>query len=241
MKYGTLYLLPTTLGSPDAAMLIPEGVLEVSRNLLHFIAENEKNARRYLKHIGTVHALNELQFTTLDKRSSAAEVPDICAPLLKGHDMGLISEAGMPCIADPGAIAVSWCHSKGVKVLPCSGPSSILMALIGSGFSGQHFTFHAYLPIDRKQRQHKLREMEREVAKSGYTQIFMETPFRNEQLLQDILNTCSPGTSLSIACSLSTDGELAKSITVAEWKRNQPKLHKKPCVFALGRAAFNFG
>jgi 16S rRNA (cytidine1402-2'-O)-methyltransferase len=159
-KLGKLHLIPTLLGETNPEKVVPEEVLEVSRDLIHFIAENEKTARRYLKKAGTRIHLNDLIFYPLNKRTEATEIPQLIKPLLEGTDMGLISEAGLAGIADPGAAVVELCHKKGIQVIPHTGASSIILALIGSGFNGQQFTFHGYLPIDQSERKKAIRSME---------------------------------------------------------------------------------
>ncbi len=234
-KSGTLFLVPNTLGEYNADKVIPEGVLEVSRNLKHFIAENEKTARRYLKSIGTVHPLNDLEFFTLNKHTDSTELDSFLKPLLNGIDMGLISEAGLPAIADPGAQIVSRCHRKGIRVTPLNGPSSIILALIASGFNGQSFTFHGYLPIDRSERQKALKRIE-SAARSNQTQIFMETPFRNEKLLDQLIQSLQPDTLLCIARDITLDSERITTKPLKLWKKQRPSLHKRPCIFAIGIA-----
>lgn len=233
-KKGTLYLIPNTMGAYNAESVIPAEVLSISRKLEHFIAENEKTARRYLKSIDTEHPLDDLKFYILDKRTCAADVSRLIAPLLNGTDMGLISEAGLPAIADPGAMAVAACHRNKIKVVPCVGPTSIILALIASGFNGQSFTFHGYLPKDRKDLTHKIRSMENEVRKSHTTQIFMETPFRNEKLFEDLMNTCSPGTEICVATDITLESEVITTRTVDEWWKHPPKINKRPCMFLMG-------
>lgn len=234
-KKGKLYLIPNTLGEPNSAMTIPAGVLEISQQLKHFVAENEKTARRYLKSIGTVHPLNDLEFFVLNKHTDPNEIHNLIAPIFEGHNMGLISEAGLPAIADPGASVVQLCHQKGIHVVPCSGPSSIILALIGSGFNGQAFTFHGYLPIDRSERTSQLRYIENTALKSDVTQLFMETPFRNEKLFAQIAETCRPETHLCIALDITLTTEHIQTKTIHEWKKKLPKLHKRPCIFAIGK------
>src|SRR6056297_889839 len=187
---GKLFLIPTTMGEANAELVIPAGVLQTSRKLKHFIAENERTARRYLKAIGTEIPLDDLEFFILNKHTMASEIPKLTAPLAKGVDMGLISEAGLPAIADPGASVVAFCHRNRIQVIPASGPSSIILALIASGFNGQEFHFHGYLPIERKERSQRLKRLEGDLKRDGTTQIFMETPFRNEKLLEQIFQSC---------------------------------------------------
>jgi 16S rRNA (cytidine1402-2'-O)-methyltransferase len=234
-KKGKLILIPTTLGASDAQQVIPEGVLQKSRELKHFLAENERSARRYLKSINTNWPLDELELFILDKNTTHSELPKLLKPLHQGIDMGIISEAGMPGIADPGALAVSYAHQHGIPVKTSSGPSSILMALTGSGFSGQQFTFHGYLPIERKERMHALRNIEKEVRRSGASQIFMETPFRNDKLLDQIIQYCSQTTDLCIATDLSLDTEKISTKPIGEWAKHRPQLHKRPAIFIIGR------
>ncbi len=237
---GKLHLLPTLLADgeqPEA--VIPAGALETTRHLRHFIVENERSARRYLKLVQTVHPIAEIELQLLDKRSLPEEVEKICSFLFEGHDVGLMSEAGMPGIADPGALAVHHCHQHGIEVVPYAGPSSIIMALIASGFNGQQFIFHGYLPIDSAAAVVQVKRMEKDVMGSGYSQIFMETPFRNEKLLEVLLKTCHPFTDLCIACNLTAEHGFVKSMSIEQWKKNKPKLHKLPTIFIIGKGQGN--
>lgn len=234
MTKGTLHLIPTTLGDAPHAASIPASVLALSCELQHYIAENEKTARRYLKSIGTRIPLNDLVFSALNKHTEHHEVPAMCAPLLSGLSMGLISEAGLAALADPGAAVVAWCHRNGVRVVPHTGPSSITLALIASGFNGQGFSFHGYLPIDQRDRIQAIRKMERDAGQGGMTQIFMETPFRNQKLFDQLMEACSPSTLLCIACDITLDAEFIASRSVKEWKKTAPNLHKRPCMFLIG-------
>jgi len=234
---GKLFLIPTTMGEANAELVIPAGVLQTSRKLKHFIAENERTARRYLKAIGTEIPLDDLEFFILNKHTMASEIPKLTAPLAKGVDMGLISEAGLPAIADPGASVVAFCHRNRIQVIPASGPSSIILALIASGFNGQEFHFHGYLPIERKERSQRLKRLEGDLKRDGTTQIFMETPFRNEKLLEQIFQSCSPTTELSIATDITLTTEKIKTLTVGDWQKHPPKLHKRPCIFSMGISA----
>lgn len=233
MDKAKLFLIPTTLGESQAEMVIPAGVLAKSRRLTHFIAENDRTARRYLKSIGTEVPLDDLQFFILNKHTPSEELAGFLKPLKSGVDMGLISEAGLPAIADPGAAIVALCHSEKIQVVPASGPSSIILALIASGFNGQQFTFHGYLPIERKDRTHKLRIIERD-ARQGTTQIFMETPFRNEKLLENVFEACGGDTFLCVATDITLPSEQIHTRKIADWKKNLPKLQKRPCVFLIG-------
>ncbi len=234
MNKGMLHLIPTTLGDAPAEASIPASVLALSCELQHYIAENEKTARRYLKSIGTSIPLNELVFSALNKHTELHEIPAMCAPLLNGVSMGLISEAGLAALADPGAAVVAWCHRNGVRVVPHTGPSSITLALIASGFNGQRFSFHGYLPVDLKERVQTIRRLERDVSQSCVTQIFMETPFRNQKLFEQLLESCSPATLLCIACDITLDSEFIASLPVKAWRKAVPNLHKRPCIFLMG-------
>jgi len=235
MKKAKLYLIPTTLGESSAEDVIPRDVLEISRKLKYFIAENDKTARRYLKSIGTEIPLDDLEFEILNKRSKPEEIEGIARQLKAEHDVGLISEAGMPGIADPGQMVVSWCHKNGYQVVPTVGPSSILLALIASGFNGQSFTFHGYLPIDKRDRNIALKKLETEVQKTGTTQIFMETPFRNEKLLDQIIRSCAPNSQLCVAVDITLPSEMIRTMPVGHWKKTKVNLHKRPAIFLLGK------
>jgi len=237
MKKAKLYLIPTKLGESSAESVIPKDVLEISRKLKYFIAENDKTARRYLKSIGTEIPLDDLEFEILNKRSRPEEIESIARQLKAGNDVGLISEAGMPGIADPGQMVVSWCHKNGYQVVPTVGPSSILLALIASGFNGQSFAFHGYLPIDKRERHLALRRLESEVQKTGSTQIFMETPFRNEKLLDQIIKSCSPNSELCLAVDITLPSEQITTLPIGVWKKKNVKLHKRPAIFLLGRTS----
>jgi len=233
-QLGKLHLIPTLLGETNPERVVPEEVLEVSRGLIHFIAENEKTARRYLKKAGTQIPLNDLIFYPLNKRTEPTEIPHLIQPLLEGNDMGLISEAGLAGIADPGAAVVELCHKKGIRVIPHTGASSIILALIGSGFNGQQFTFHGYLPIEQSERRKTIKLMESIQRDSGYTQIFMETPFRNEKLFEELIQVCHPDTLLSVARNITTEKELVKTLPIKDWNKQKPPLHKQPCIFSIG-------
>ncbi len=235
MAKGTLYLIPTTLGECSATDVIPEGVLNISRKLMHYIAESDRTARRYLKLIGTETPLNDLVFSILDKHTPPAALDAMLKPLLSGSDTGLISEAGLPALADPGAAIVARCHRAGIVVKPLTGPSSITLALIASGFNGQAFTFHGYLPVDQGERTRRIKALERDVQQTGYTQIFIETPFRNQKMLESILAACRDETLLSIARDITVQAEFIATRSTGQWKKQMPNLNKQPAVFLLGQ------
>jgi 16S rRNA (cytidine1402-2'-O)-methyltransferase len=234
LKHGTLYLIPVTLGGDKLEGVLPAGVVNLARRLDTFVVENEKTARQFLSLVKTAKPVRELTLLTLNEHTASKDLPVLLAPLLDGHDVGLISEAGCPGIADPGADLVRLAHQKGIRVAPLVGPSSILLALMASGMNGQRFTFLGYLPAEKGGRIQKIREIEKCSQQNQETQIFIEAPYRNQHLLQDILETCHPETRLGIACNISLENELILSKRIADWKKSAlPDLHKQPTVFLL--------
>jgi len=231
---GVLYLIPSYLSESNDASFIAPMVKDVLQNTSHFLVENVRTARRFISSLKLGVDISELQFEVMDKSTDARSVEQLMKPLTNGRDLGVISEAGLPGLADPGNVAVSWAHQNNVRIIPLPGASSIQMALIGSGFNGQQFTFHGYLPIDKKERTQKIKQLEAEVNRTGYTQIFMETPFRNDQIVSAVLSTCNANTRLSIASDISGKNELIQSKTIQEWKKATPQLHKIPTIFSLG-------
>lgn len=229
-NFGTLYLIPAPLGD-KGLHAIPAYVLEVANKLDHFIVENEKTARRYLKALGYEHPLNDLELFPLNKRTTDDEKVDYLMPLLNGTSVGLISEAGLPCIADPGAMIVRMAHQNNIEVVPLVGPSSIIQALIASGFNGQSFTFNGYIPIKDPARKAQINQLERNAGRA--TQIFMETPFRNDQLMNDLIKHCRPTTSLCVACDITLPSETIITKTIAEWKGYKKSFNKRPAIFLL--------
>jgi 16S rRNA (cytidine1402-2'-O)-methyltransferase len=231
---GTLYLIPVTLGDDNVAPVLPDYVLNITRQLSTFVVENEKTARRFLSVIKTQKPVRELELLTLNEHTQEKELPALLKPLLSGQNVGIMSEAGCPGIADPGAKLVELAHRKGIRVMPLVGPSSILLALMASGLNGQSFRFLGYIPADKAARIQRLKDIEMTSAKQRETQLFIETPYRNQHLLEDILTHCQTHTRLSIACNISLADEFISTKTVAEWKRGPlPDLHKKPTVFSL--------
>jgi 16S rRNA (cytidine1402-2'-O)-methyltransferase len=230
---GALYLIPVALGGDNAASLIPRATIDTARGLRSFIVENPKSARGFLKAIAHPGPLQELKFHTLDEHTR--DVAPLLAPLLAGEDCGLMSEAGCPAVADPGSGLVRRAHEAGVRVVPLAGPSSILLALMASGMSGQHFAFHGYLPVKEVERARRLKDIEARAG--GETQIFIETPYRNQQLLSALLQHCRGDTLLCIAADLTLPGGFVTTRSVAEWKKKPPMLDRRPAVFLLSRAA----
>jgi len=231
---GTLYLIPNSLGSGTDKYATQLLSATVSR-MEHFIVEEIKSARRLLRQMGVTRPLEELDFRMLNEHTRSQEVNSIIEPLLQGHDMGLISEAGVPCVADPGSTVVALAHEQGIKVVPLVGPSSILLALMASGFNGQQFTFNGYLPRERSERTRKIKQLE-QLALSGITQIFMDAPYRNNQVLDDVLQTCRMETKLCIASNITCDNERINTKTIMDWSVRKPDINKMPVMFLLGKA-----
>ncbi len=234
---GTLYLIPNTLGDGDEAALaavLPAPVRERAGTLASYIGENAKTTRAFLKRVGTTRPIQEIEIHELNVNTPAAGIDRLLAPLLAGIDTGLVSEAGVPAVADPGALLVRRAHERGIKVVPLVGPSSILLALMASGLNGQSFAFHGYLPVDANERAKKLRELEQHSRKAKQTQIFIETPYRNRIMLDALLANCAPSTLVCVAADLTLPTETIVSCTVADWeKRPAPDLHKRPAIFLL--------
>ena len=234
MALGTLYMVPVTLGDDNLSYVIPADVMTLVQGLEYFVVENEKSARRFLGSVKTNKPVRELNFQLLNEHSAEKDLPALIAPLLAGHDVGMLSEAGCPGIADPGATLAALAHRKGIKVAPLVGPSSILLSLMASGFNGQQFTFLGYLPSDKAARINKLKDIEKQSQRLNETQIFIETPYRNQHMLEDILASCGANTKLCIARNVSLETEFVVSKTIAEWKKSGlPDLHKQPTVFLL--------
>ncbi|MBE0647739.1 MAG: SAM-dependent methyltransferase [Bacteroidales bacterium] len=235
MKRGTLYLIPSTLGDTRPEDVLPEKTLAVIRSLNSFIVEELRSARRFLRKAGYQGDFERTGLLVFNEHTNRDDLAAFLEPMLAGTDTGLLSEAGTPCIADPGAEIVEIAREHGIRVIPLSGPNSILMALMASGFNGQNFTFHGYIPIDRNERQRKIREMERAAVEKDQTQIFIETPYRNKAIFEALIQTCNQATRLCIALEVTTENESIEVRTIAEWKKRNEHLHKKPAVFLLYR------
>ena len=230
-----LYLIPTTLGETYLNAVLPVGNLQIINNLKYFIVENLRSARRFLKQVNREINIDELTFFELNEHTDLLDLQPFIKPILNGNDVGILSEAGCPCTADPGASVVEIAHKAGIKIVPLVGPSSILLSLMASGFNGQNFAFNGYLPIDKKTRINKLKALENRVLTENQTQIFIETPYRNNQLLQDIIENLKPQTKLCIACELTTENEFIKASQISEWKKNKSDFNKKPAIFLIGK------
>lgn len=230
---GKLYLIPNVLAENTANDVIAPQVKAVIKNTSYYLVENLRTARRYISSLKLGITIEALRMDILDKKTKAHQMKDLMGPLLDGHDMGVISEAGCPGIADPGALAVAYAHQKGIQVVPLPGPSSMFMALMASGLNGQSFAFLGYIPIDKKNRIEAIRSIEQDSMKFGRTQIFMETPFRNNHLFEDLKSTLGPNTRVCIAKNITGADEFIQTKTVAEWKKTKIDLHKVPTVFLL--------
>lgn len=233
MSSGTLYLIPAPLGQGDIAWIIPPAVRQCIAVLEHYIVERPKTARQFLKQIGCVLPLQKISMQILDEHTHFKEYEKLLVPLIEGSDVGLLSEAGSPAVADPGAGLVRLAHQKNIRVVPLVGPSSILLALMSSGLNGQRFTFHGYLPVENDRRAKKVVELEKNSITGDQTQIFIETPYRNQKLLESILFTCHDDTALCIACDLTLADEFISTRTVREWKYALPDIHNRPAIFLL--------
>lgn len=228
-----LFLIPNLLAPDTQKQVLPEYIFETIRNIIYFVVEDVRNARRYISSLHLGLKIEDLVFFEMGKHSNFDNLKEVFDLLEKGESVGLISEAGCPAIADPGSRIVAWCQQKDIRVVPMVGASSLLLALMASGFNGQNFAFHGYLPIDKKDRIEKLRYLEKLIYTQKQTQIFIETPFRNDSLLESILQTCQSHTLLCIAANLTAPDEWIKTKSIAYWRKNKPSLHKIPCVFLL--------
>jgi 16S rRNA (cytidine1402-2'-O)-methyltransferase len=232
MAAGKIYLIPVTLGNQNYNDVIPQGVLEITRSLRLFAVENIRSARRYLRLIDKDFPIDDTEFLELSEHTVESEISKFLEPVCKGSDIGLMSEAGLPGIADPGALLVSAAHRLRIRVIPLPGPSSILLALISSGLNGQSFTFNGYLPVRPADRAAALKTLEKK-SREGMAQIFMETPYRNQRMLDTIMSVCSDDTLLCIASDITLPEENISTMTIAEWKRNLPSINDRPTVFIL--------
>ncbi|HEX8981015.1 MAG TPA: SAM-dependent methyltransferase [Parasulfuritortus sp.] len=232
---GTLYLIPTPLGETPLDLVLPEETRRIAARLSHFVVEHPKTARAFLKQVGTDLPIQQLHLQELSEHTKADQLEALLQPLQAGIDVGLLSEAGCPAVADPGAELVKLAHCRGIAVKPLVGPSSILLALMGSGLVGQRFTFHGYLPAKPDERAGALKDLEKRAEKDDATQVFIETPYRNRAMLESILAACRPDTWLGLACSLTTPGELVATRRVEQWRKQLPEVERSPCVFLIHR------
>ncbi|MBS7301600.1 MAG: SAM-dependent methyltransferase [Bacteroidales bacterium] len=233
MSKGKLYLIPSPLGDNDPAEVIPGPTLELLKRISTYVVEEARTVRRYLSRAGLKGHIEELRMVELNEHSTSEEVEAMLSLFDDGCDVGLISEAGLPAVADPGAALVELCHRKGIEVVPQVGPSSLMLALMGSGLNGQSFAFRGYLPAKTDERRTAIREVERISGSLHQTQIFIETPYRNDSLLADLLQCLNPSTRLCIAADLTLESQTILSKSVGEWKKSGFTVGKRPCVFLI--------
>lgn len=230
---GTLYLLPVGLGDSDLSAVLPQKNMEIIRTLTWFIAENAKEARAFLKQC-SYPEISRAQLSLINQHAKAEELTSFLNPLLQGHNMGLMSDAGCPGIADPGAEVIRIAHQKGIRVVPLVGPSSIVLSIMASGFNGQNFAFVGYLPIDKNERSKRLKDLEQLTLKQKQAQFFIETPYRNQPLFEDLLKTLNPSSKLLVATNITLGDESIRVKTIAAWKKvPAPEFHKKPTIFGI--------
>lgn len=231
---GILYLIPCTLGDTPAGQVLPQHVISIARSLKYFVVEQPKTARQFLSALKPEHPIQSLHFETLNEHTDVKNLKELLAPLMAGEDIGIISEAGCPGIADPGANLVNLAHRNGIRVIPLVGPSSILLALMASGLNGQCFAFHGYLPIEEAERKKMIVSLETESIKRKQTQLFIETPYRNEKMFNALLAHCRPQTLLCVATNITLPSEQIKTRSIAQWKSQPaPQLNKHPSLFLL--------
>ena len=230
---GTLYLIPSLLGEGPVENSIPANNTRMIESLKYFIVEEVRTARRFIKKVSPGFNLDEAHFSIFNEHSDKAEIHSYLTPLREGNHVGILSEAGIPCIADPGAEIVALAQQQGMRVIPLTGPSSLFLALMASGFNGQNFAFHGYLPIEKGERVRKIKEIEKQVFGCNQTQIFIETPYRNRQLFEALLSTCNENLLLCLACDLTLDSEFIKVKSIREWRKANPEINKRPVVFLL--------
>lgn len=232
-----LYLIPNLLGDVEVDDSLPRSVVERVKTLRHFIVEDVRTTRRYLRRLDKTFPIDESTFGILDRHTSAQEIPSLLQPLREGLDMGVISEAGCPCVADPGADVVRVAHEEGFRVVPLVGPSSIMLAQMASGLNGQSFAFVGYLPVEKDERRLAIRRLETRARTERQTQLFIETPYRNRRMFDDLLQSCRQDTRLCIACDLTTEREVVRTLSVAEWKKRGceelSEWDRRPTIFGL--------
>lgn len=230
---GNVFLIPTTLGDQDPLHVLPSSVKKIIEEIDYYIVENEKTARRFIKSICPEKQQSQLHIQLLNKHTDPGDIPVFLSPCTEGINIGVISEAGCPGIADPGADVVAIAHEKGITVVPMVGPSSIFLALMASGMNGQSFAFNGYLPIDKSERKQEIRKLEKRSSELQQSQIFIETPYRNEQLLADLSSTLKHDTQICVACDITLSTEFIRTRTAKAWRKNTESLHKRPCIFII--------
>jgi 16S rRNA (cytidine1402-2'-O)-methyltransferase len=230
---GNLYLIPTRLGDNAPLEVLPISVKKIIEMVDDYIVENEKTARRFIKKVSSSKSQPSLKIHLLNKFTQESELPNYLDACLEGKPVGLLSEAGCPGVADPGADIVKIAHEKDIQVVPLVGPSSILLALMSSGMNGQSFTFNGYLPIDKGERKSTLKKLERISFDNNQAQIFIETPYRNNKMLEDICSVLQPNTRLCVACDITLPTEYIKTKSIKDWKHNKEDFHKRPAIFII--------
>ena len=235
MEFGNLYLIPTTLGDNEPLEVLPIAIKRIIEQVDFYIAENEKSARRFIKKISSNKSQPGLHFKLLNKYTDPLELQSYLEPCLDGNHMGLMSDAGSPGVADPGSDIVRLAHEKNIRVIPLVGPSSILLAMMASGMNGQNFAFNGYLPIDKKERKDLIKVLERRSKELNQSQIFIETPYRNDKLFEDFKSFLNENTRLCIACDISLPNEFIKTLDIKNWKHQKIDLHKRPSIFIIHR------
>ncbi|MFC2136642.1 SAM-dependent methyltransferase [Bacteroidota bacterium] len=230
---GVLYLIPSPIADSELEFTIPQEIKNIINTIDYYIVENVRTARRYLSRLKIEKSIDELHFFTLNKHTRYEEIPAFLQPIKDNHNIGLISEAGVPCVADPGGQIVKIAHSKNIKTIPLVGPSSIILALMASGLNGQNFSFVGYLPINKNQKIQAIKQLEKRSMLENQTQILIETPYRNNHMAEDLVKTLSTDTLLCIASEITSEKEFIKTKTIKEWKKNVPDLNKKPTIFLL--------
>jgi 16S rRNA (cytidine1402-2'-O)-methyltransferase len=228
-----LYLIPTTLGETAVEKVLPAEIISVVKSLRFFVVENTRTARRHLKKMIPEIVIDDLDFKELNEHTQSAELEILLSPLNQGFDVGILSEAGCPGVADPGADLVMLAHEKGFRVIPLVGPSSILLSLMASGLNGQNFAFIGYIPVKPAERTAAIRDIERASLRDKQTQIFIEAPYRNAKLLEDLLSVCNNQTKLCIAVDITLESEFVVTKTISQWKRSVPDINKRPAIFLL--------
>lgn len=228
-----LYLIPVTLGDTEIDRVLPHYNRSIIAGISHYVVENIRSARRFLRRSNPDIVIDDLTFYTLDEHTRPEEIASYLAPLREGKPMGVISEAGCPAIADPGADLVAIAQREGLPVVPLVGPSSILMSLMASGFNGQSFAFNGYLPVEPTERTRKIKQLEQRVYSEDQTQIFIETPYRNHKMIEELVRTCRPNTRLCVACDISCESEEIHTRTIAQWKKAKYDIQKRPAIFLI--------
>lgn len=232
-KIGKVYLIPSTLGDMPPLEVLPISIKQTIERLDHYVVENEKTARHFIKKISPRKSQPSLKLFVLNKFTEPEEIPTFLNPCLEGYDVGILSEAGCPGIADPGAAVVKIAHTKNIQVIPLVGPSSILLALMASGMNGQNFAFNGYLPIDSSDRKKYIKNLERRSKDENQSQVFIETPYRNNKMLEELIKTLAPSTRICVAADITLSTEYIKTKTAINWKKENVDLHKRPAIFII--------